>query len=66
MHDFKGRLFYDENLEVLVMGYIRDERGDYQGVEELVEDIHFDVKVAENSLGREKWGAVKDEDWDKL
>jgi riboflavin kinase len=63
LHDFKGKLFYGEDLQVLVMGYIRDERGDYTGLDELIEDIKFDIVVAENSLDRQEWKVFAGKPW---
>lgn len=50
MHDFYGAW-----MNLVMLGFVRDERGDYSGVDELVEDIRFDMDVARRSLRREAY-----------
>lgn len=57
MHEFKED-FYDIELRVAVCGFIRNEKN-YKGVDALIEDIMFDIKVAHNSLDRESYVDVK-------
>jgi hypothetical protein len=52
------RDFYGAWMNLLMLGFVREERGDYSGVEELVQDIKVDMEVARRSLQREayrKW-----------
>ncbi|CAG8518501.1 5397_t:CDS:2 [Ambispora gerdemannii] len=44
--------FYNEELRVIVLGYIRPE-SDYNSLEELIQDINTDIQVAHNSLKRD-------------
>lgn len=44
LHDF-GRDFYDEELRLLVCGYLRPEKN-YSSLEALVEAIHLDISTA--------------------
>ncbi|RKP01039.1 hypothetical protein CXG81DRAFT_5322, partial [Caulochytrium protostelioides] len=50
--------FYGEILRVAVCGYIRDER-DYEGLDELIQDIRMDMYVAQQSLARPVYTALK-------
>ena len=47
--------FYGAPLRLLVLGFVRDERGDYDGVDALVADIRRDCAVARRSLARPAW-----------
>ena len=47
--------FYGCPLRLLVLGFVRPERGDYDGVAALVADIHCDCAVARRSLDRPAW-----------
>ena len=46
--------FYDVEMRLLILGYIRDERS-YPSVGDLIKDINFDCDVARKSLEREGW-----------
>ena len=47
--------FYGAPLRLLVLGFVRDERGDYDGIDALVADIRTDCAVARRSLARPAW-----------
>ncbi|KAI0477474.1 hypothetical protein GGR56DRAFT_637450 [Xylariaceae sp. FL0804] len=47
--------FYGSPLRLLVCGFVRDERGDYAGLDDLVADIAVDCDVARASLRRPAW-----------
>ncbi|RYP21287.1 hypothetical protein DL767_009301 [Monosporascus sp. MG133] len=47
--------FYGADLRLLILGFVREERGDYAGLEDLVADIRFDCAVARRSLARPAW-----------
>lgn len=53
MHEFKQD-FYGSEMAIRIEGFIRPEY-DYVDLESLVNDIKMDIRVAERSLGREKW-----------
>ncbi|VBB79968.1 Putative riboflavin kinase [Podospora comata] len=53
LHEFQAD-FYGTDMRLLIMGYIRDEK-DYKGLDDLVEDITFDCRVARQSLSRPGW-----------
>jgi len=59
MHEFPEE-FYGKELRVIVLGYIRPER-DYNSVDSLIQDINFDIKVAENSLARDSYVSYKND-----
>ncbi|TPX40752.1 riboflavin kinase [Synchytrium endobioticum] len=59
MHQFNED-FYERELRIVVLGYIRPEL-DYKSVDALLEDIHFDIKVANNSLDRPAYAAYRDD-----
>jgi len=59
MHEFSEE-FYGKELRVIVLGYIRPER-DYISVDSLIQDINFDIKVAENSLARDSYFSYKND-----
>nr|CAG8611273.1 3027_t:CDS:2 [Entrophospora candida] len=59
MHEFSEE-FYGKELRVIVLGYIRPER-DYISVDSLIQDINFDIKVAENSLARDSYVSYKND-----
>ena len=50
-----GADFYGCPLRLLVLGFVRPERGDYDGVAALVADIRYDCVVARRSLDRSAW-----------
>ncbi|KIV92988.1 hypothetical protein PV10_04237 [Exophiala mesophila] len=52
--------FYGAGLNLLMLGFIRPEY-DYDSLEALVDDIHFDCEVARRSLLRESYLAAKKE-----
>lgn len=54
LHDFREDL-YGAKMRVLLTGFIREERGDYANVGELIADIKLDCDVARKSLNREAW-----------
>ena len=56
MHAFPAD-FYGAHMNLLILGFIRPEY-DYVSKESLIEDIKFDIEVADRSLkraGYEKW-----------
>ncbi|EEB09625.1 riboflavin kinase Fmn1 [Schizosaccharomyces japonicus yFS275] len=57
MHSFPQD-FYGQQVRAAVMGYIRPEL-DYEGIDKLIADIHFDIKVAHNSLSRPDYERYK-------
>ncbi|ORY49123.1 riboflavin kinase [Rhizoclosmatium globosum] len=59
MHKFDED-FYDKELRVIVAGFIRDERT-YPSLDALIDDINFDIKVANNCLARPAYNALKDD-----
>lgn len=54
LHKFQAD-FYDVPMRLLILGFIRPERGDYSGLDALIEDINIDCDVARRSLAREAW-----------
>lgn len=50
IHQFDND-FYEQQLRVLVTGYIRPEQN-YTSLQDLIDDIHTDIQVAQNSLKR--------------
>ncbi|ORZ34338.1 hypothetical protein BCR44DRAFT_126810 [Catenaria anguillulae PL171] len=50
--------FYGDELRVIVAGYIRDEKN-YTSLDDLILDINTDIKVAEHSLARPDYLALK-------
>jgi riboflavin kinase len=54
LHKFTAD-FYEVPMRLLILGYIRPERGDYSGLDALIEDINIDCDVARRSLAREAW-----------
>ncbi|KAI9028564.1 riboflavin kinase [Hyaloraphidium curvatum] len=46
-----GTDFYDEELRIIVLGYIRPEQN-YDSLDALIADIQMDIQVAKNSLAR--------------
>ncbi|RYO91851.1 hypothetical protein DL766_006608 [Monosporascus sp. MC13-8B] len=54
LHGFAAD-FYGADLRLLILGFVREERGDYAGLEDLVADIRFDCAVARRSLARPAW-----------
>ncbi|KAL7748501.1 riboflavin kinase [Sorochytrium milnesiophthora] len=57
MHSF-GQDFYGQELRIVVLGYIRDEKN-YTSLEALIEDINTDIRVAHNSLARPAYEAYR-------
>ncbi|KAJ2006752.1 riboflavin kinase [Coemansia thaxteri] len=57
IHSFDND-FYDQHLQVAILAYIRPER-DYASLEALVDDIHFDIRVALESLQRPAYAEIK-------
>ena len=53
LHAF-GADFYDVEMRLLILGYIRDERS-YPSLEALIKDINFDCDVGRRSLERDAW-----------
>lgn len=53
LHEF-GADFYDIEMRVLIMGFIREERN-YPDQQALIDDINLDCDVARRSLEREAW-----------
>ncbi len=53
LHEF-GSDFYDVEMRVLIMGFIREER-DYPDQQALINDIKLDCDVARRSLEGEAW-----------
>ncbi|KAI8818895.1 uncharacterized protein EV422DRAFT_551104 [Fimicolochytrium jonesii] len=51
------RDFYNEELRVIVTGYIRAEKN-YESLDALIDDIHTDIRVAQNSLERPAYKAL--------
>lgn len=47
--------FYGSPMRLLMLDFIRPERGDYAGLDDLVADIRFDCEVAMKSLDRPAW-----------
>ncbi|WBW74992.1 riboflavin kinase Fmn1 [Schizosaccharomyces osmophilus] len=56
----KGSDFYDQQIRVIVLGYIRPELN-YEGVQKLIEDIQIDIQVALNSLERPNYAHYKED-----
>ena len=54
--------FYGEDMHVIVLGYIRQERK-YANLEALMDDIDIDKRVGLNSLDRPTYCAYQKEDW---
>ncbi|KAJ3162717.1 riboflavin kinase [Geranomyces michiganensis] len=50
--------FYGEELRVIVMGYIRAEKN-YESLDALIEDINTDIAVAQKSLARPAYQALR-------
>lgn len=50
--------FYGKPLKIALLGYVRPER-DYETLEELIEDIKWDIEVAKKSLERPKYLEIK-------
>ncbi|KAG9307804.1 hypothetical protein G9A89_023369 [Geosiphon pyriformis] len=61
MHKFPQD-FYDQELRVIVLGYIRPEK-DYNSITALIEDINTDIQVAHNSLAREEYQRFQKDDF---
>ncbi|KAI8318701.1 riboflavin kinase [Martensiomyces pterosporus] len=61
MHKYEED-FYGSHLKVAILSYIRPEK-DYSSLDALIDDIHTDIKVAETSLQRPAYAAVKDADF---
>ena len=59
MQQFKHD-FYGARMNLIILGFIRPEY-DYVSKEKLVEDIRFDIKVAERSLQRTVYERYKSE-----
>lgn len=53
LHSFSSG-FYGWSINLLILGYIRPERG-YDSVDALIKDIKIDCEVAGRSLAREAW-----------
>ena len=53
LHKF-GADFYDVEMRVLILGFIREERN-YPDQQALIDDINLDCDVARRSLEREAW-----------
>ncbi|KAI9218704.1 hypothetical protein BC828DRAFT_350153 [Blastocladiella britannica] len=51
--------FYDHQLRIVVAGYIRDEKN-YTSLDDLILDIKTDIRVAEHSLARPAFAALKE------
>ncbi|KAI8922440.1 hypothetical protein DFJ77DRAFT_446639 [Powellomyces hirtus] len=50
--------FYGEELRVIVTGYIRAEKN-YESLDALIEDINTDIQVAQKSLARPQYLALR-------
>ncbi|KAJ3354860.1 riboflavin kinase [Allomyces javanicus] len=50
--------FYDHELRIIVVGYIRDEKN-YTSLDALIDDIKTDIQVAKHSLKRPAYLALK-------
>ncbi|KAJ3021828.1 riboflavin kinase [Thoreauomyces humboldtii] len=50
--------FYGEELRVIVTGYIRSEKN-YESLDALIEDINTDIRVAQQSLERPAYAALR-------
>ncbi|KAI9145939.1 hypothetical protein BKA69DRAFT_310268 [Paraphysoderma sedebokerense] len=61
MHTF-DQDFYGEELRIIVLGYIRDEKN-YESLDALIEDIQTDIRVAKNSLNRENYLSFKKDEF---
>ncbi|KAJ2850248.1 riboflavin kinase [Coemansia brasiliensis] len=57
IHDYPCD-FYGKLLKVAILSYVRPER-DYQSLDDLVQDIKWDIKVAIESLKRPAYDQVK-------
>ncbi|RKP13358.1 riboflavin kinase [Piptocephalis cylindrospora] len=53
MHEYEND-FYGQELRISILGYIRPELN-YTGLDDLVEDIWTDIRVAKRSLDREPY-----------
>lgn len=58
IHSF-NHTFYGAEIEVAICGFIRG-MYTYESIDGLVEDIRTDIRVAQNSLNRSAYRAVKD------
>ncbi|KAJ2819906.1 riboflavin kinase [Coemansia erecta] len=56
IHSFEED-FYGKPMKVAILAYIRPER-DYESLDALVEDIQFDIRVAQESLKRSDYAAI--------
>ncbi|KAI9150919.1 riboflavin kinase [Blastocladiella emersonii ATCC 22665] len=59
IHEFESD-FYGEDLRIVVCGYIRDEKN-YTSLDDLILDIKTDIKVAETSLVRPAYAALRND-----
>lgn len=61
MQQFKHD-FYGARMNLIILGFIRPEY-DYVSKEKLIEDIRFDIKVAERSLQRTMYERYRSENY---
>jgi len=59
MHAFTQD-FYGSHMNLVLLGFIRPEY-DYVSKDKLVEDIRFDIRVAENCLARPGYARFREE-----
>ncbi|KAH6577546.1 hypothetical protein BASA61_010574 [Batrachochytrium salamandrivorans] len=57
IHEFPAD-FYGEDLKVIIVGYIRPEQN-YSSLDDLIQDINMDIKVAITSLQRPAYTALQ-------
>lgn len=60
LHDFGGRDFYGAEIRLIVVGYLRPEL-DFEGVENLIKQIHNDADVAREVLERGEYGRFRND-----
>jgi riboflavin kinase len=59
MHKFDED-FYGTGIKVIIAGYVRAEQN-YPSLEALIEDINTDIEVANQSLQRPAYQALKED-----
>ncbi|KAJ1814378.1 riboflavin kinase [Coemansia sp. RSA 2598] len=57
--------FYGREMRVAILAFVREEK-DYACLDDLVRDIHFDIRVALASLQREEYCRIKDDGFFKV
>ncbi|KAJ1833844.1 riboflavin kinase [Coemansia sp. RSA 2706] len=58
IHEFADD-FYGQHMKVAILAYIRPEK-DYTSLDALVDDIHWDIRVAQESLKRAEYARIRD------